>query len=329
MPTPNFYPSNLQWLGLAKETTYGTPVAAPTIWIPVDSPKWTPKLNMITDQAMRGLMGEAYQQVAGMRYDELTYKTFAYLNNTYPHLLAILGNPDTISGAADPYTHKTSLYNGSGTNGAQPPSYTGFYIDAAGKCWQIAGMMLAELKLDTKVDELDSVEVTWNGLPAVAIAIPTNTPDTALPWPAWNSVISVGGSAVSAYSEVSIDFKRNVKPLNTINDSQSPLAIFSGALAVTGSLTAVYQGSTDTNLVDYLTNVQPIVSVKWSPAGDAVHNLTITMSKVAFDSAEPVGSGDWMEVQGNFKALMNPTDALDTKQSPAQAVLLSAQSTAF
>lgn len=34
----SFYPGNLQWLGLAKEVTYGTAIAAPTIWVPVEGP---------------------------------------------------------------------------------------------------------------------------------------------------------------------------------------------------------------------------------------------------------------------------------------------------
>jgi hypothetical protein len=320
--TTTYYPSNLQWFGLAKEATPGTAESIPTIWVPVDTPKWSPKLTMHTDQAMRGFMGDDYQQVAGMRYDEITYKTYVYMDSIFPHLLALLGHADVVTGTADPATHKTALNNGTGTDNAQPPTYTGFYFDAAGKCWQVPGMVMAELKLDTKVDELDTVDVTWHGLPATAIAAPTNTPTTSKPMPAWNSVISIGGSAVSAYSEVSLDYKRNTKPVNTINDSQSPLGIYGGGVSITGTLTAVYQGSTDSNLVDFLANTQPSLTVKWSPVGDATHNLTLQHSVVAYDSADPQGSGDWMEIQSNIKALMNATDALDSKLSPAQVVFL-------
>lgn len=328
MPT-NYYPSNLQWVGAAKETVYGTPIAAPAFWIPVDTPKWVPKINPLTDQNIRGLMGTDYQQVAGMRYDELTYKTYLYLDSVYQHFLATFGLPDAVTGSADPWTHKTALYNGSGTNGAQPPSYTLFYTDAAGKCWQMPGCMIVSNKLDVKVDELDTLDITWNGMPASPITIPTNTPTTAKPMPAWNSVISLGGSALSQFSEVTLEYKRDTKPLNTINASQSPLAIYSGGLSVAGTLNGVYQGSTDINLADYLINTQPVLTVKCSPVGDANHSLTLQHSVVAYDDAAPEGSGDWMEINSTIKALMNATDALDSKQSPGQVIFASPQSTAY
>jgi hypothetical protein len=328
MPT-NFFPSNLQWVGAAKETTYGTAVAAPTFWIPVTSPKWTPKINPLVDQGLRGLMGMDYQQVAGMRFEEITYKTYPYMDSVYQHLIATFGRADTVTGAADPWTHKTSLYNGTGTDGAQPPSYTLFYIDAAGKCWQIPGCVIQSTKVDVKVDEIATLEVTWNGMPATAITIPTSTPTTAKPMPSWNSVISIGGSASSAYSEVSLEYKRDTKPIPTINNSQSPLAIYGAALSVAGSLTAVYQGSTDVNIVDYLTNVQPVLTVKLAPVGDAVHSLTLQHSVVAYDDASPQGSGDWMEVNATIKGLMNATDALDAKQSPGQVIFLNTAAAPF
>src|SRR5690348_370003 len=130
-------PSNLQWVGLAKETTYGTPVAAPTIWVPVDgsSVKYKPNLNTLVDQGLRGLMGTDFQQVPGMRYDTLAYKAYLYMDSVYQHFLSILGLPDTISGASDPYTHKTALLNAAGSNEAQPISFTAFYIDGD-SCWQ-------------------------------------------------------------------------------------------------------------------------------------------------------------------------------------------------
>lgn len=329
MPT-NYYPSNLQWVGATKETVYGVPVgAAPTFWIPVDTPKWATKINPLTDQSLRGLMGTDYQQVAGMKYEEITYKTYPYMDSVYQHLLATFGRADAVTGSADPWTHKTSLYNGTGTDGAQPISYTLYYTDGAGKCWQIPGCMIVTNKVDVKVDDLATMDITWNGMPATPITIPTNTPTTAKPMPSWNTVISIGGAATSAFSEVMLEYKRNTKALTTINASQSPLAIYSGGFSVAGTLTAVYQGSTDVNLVDYFTNVQPALTVKMAPVGDAVHSLTLQHSVVAYDDAAAQGSGDWMEIMSTVKGLMNATDALDSKQSPGQVIFLSPQTTAF
>jgi hypothetical protein len=95
MPTPVVIPANLQWVGAAKETTYGTAVAAPVFWIPVDgsSLKFKPNVNVLTDQSLRGLMSVDFQQVQGMRYDTLAYKTFLYLDSVYQHCWRCSGRP--------------------------------------------------------------------------------------------------------------------------------------------------------------------------------------------------------------------------------------------
>lgn len=328
---PNYFPTNLQWIGAARETTYGVPIATPAFYIPVDasSINWTPDQNPLTDTYTRGGMSGEWQQQMGMRKDTLSYKTYLYLDSAYQHFLATFGRPDTVTGSADPWTHKTSIENGVSNAAAQPQSYTLFYTDAAGKTWQIPGCMISELKLTVKVDELTTIEPTWMGMPAVAITPPTNTPSTNKPMPSWNSVISIAGAGDLRRSEVALTYKRDTSEIPTINGTQSPLAIFSGVLTVSGTLTGVYQGSTDGDLVDYLTNVQPAMTVKCSPVGDAVHSLTLQHSVVAFDASSPQGSNKWMEISSTIKALANPTDALDSKQSPGQAIFLTTATTAF
>jgi hypothetical protein len=324
-------PANLQWVGAAKETAYGTPAAAPTIWIPVDgsSVKWKPNQAMLSDQALRGLMGVDFQQVQGMRYDTLDYKSYLYMDSVYQHFLAILGTPDAVTGTTDPWLHKTSLLNAAGSNEAQPISFTMFYFDGA-ECWQIPGCMLAQLKTTVKVDALTTLEASWMGLPATKMgAAPVNTPSTSKPIPAWSGTISLGGTALSQFSSVELDYKRDAAAVNTINASQSPLAIFSGGFTVSGQLTALFQGGTDVNMTDYLANTQPPLVVKSSPIGDVTHFLQLQSSVVAYDSSEVVGSNKWMEVQAQFKGLMNATDALDSKQSPCQVQLSSTAQTAF
>lgn len=328
----NVIPMNLQWVGAAKETTYGTPVAAPTFWIPVDgsSLKYVPGQNVLTDQALRGSMSQDFQQVAGMRNDTLDYKSYLYTDSVFQHFLALLGRPDAVTGSSDPWTHKTSLENGVDNAGAQPPSYTLFYFDGV-KCLQIPGCVLGELKTSVKVDELTTIEASWIGLPAIVLSsAPTNTPSTVKPIPAWSSVISLGGSALSIYSDVELDYKRDAAAVPTMNNSQSPLSIFSGTFSVSGTLTAVYQGAAaDVNFTDFLANTQPALTVKLSPPGDAIHFLLLQHSVVAFDAAPPAGSNKWMEIQATIKALANATDALDARVSPMQVQYLTAVSAAF
>ncbi|GGH93745.1 phage tail tube protein [Arthrobacter liuii] len=96
MAPTTYLPGNLQWLGLAKETTYGTPAAAPTMWIPVDSPKWAHKVTPLKDKALRGMMSTTFNQAQGMAYTDFSYKTMLYPDSLFPHMLATLGVADTV-----------------------------------------------------------------------------------------------------------------------------------------------------------------------------------------------------------------------------------------
>ena len=324
--TTSFYPGNLQWFGLAKETTYGVAVAAPTVWVPVDSPKHSPKQTMLVDTALRGTMAMQHQQVAGMEYEEVGYKTYFYNDSVYEHLIAMLGNADTITGSADPWTHKTSLLNGA-TDG-QIPSFTGFLYEMGGKVAQIPGMRMADLKLEWKANEWPTIDVMWNGMPAAYITAPTNTPTALVPMPPTTAAVTLGGVSTGANTDISIDIKRDTKPVPALTGTSSPLGIYAGAMTVTGSITAVFQGTADVNLTNLLTNAQPALVVAINKAGDATHPLTLQMSKIAYTSADPQSSNNsWMTIQSNFNALGNATDALDGKESPIQAIFLNASST--
>jgi len=329
MTAVTFHPGNLQWVGLAPESTCGTAIDTPTMWIPVTSTQWTPNITTLKDQALRGSMAATFGQQQGQRYDTLTYKTYLYMDSAFTHFVAVLGKTDTVTGTAAPYTHKTCLYNGSGSDAAQPPSYTLFYIDGAGKCWQIPGCVAADLKIDVKTGELPTLDMSWTGLAATAISPPDNTPTTDAPIPAWRAQISVAGTAISKYSEVSIEYKRATEVIPTLNNSQTPLAIYGGELTVTGDLTSVYQGSTDVDLADFLANTQPSLSVELNPVGDDTHGLTLQHTTVAFDSAAPDGTNKWMEIKSKIEALANSTDVVGEGAglSPALATLVNTSST--
>ena len=330
----NFYPSNLQWVGLAKETTYGTAVATPTIWVPVDSPKYKAIITPLKDKNLRGSMAATYQQQQGMRHDELQYKTYFYLDSIYPHFLAMMGNPDAVTGTGDPYVHTTSLYNGSGTNSAQPPSYTLFWADGAGKVQQMPGAIISDLKISHGADQLASLDISWVALPATTITPPTNTPSAVKPMPSWNSTVTIGGTASSKYSSIEIAFKRATEVIPTITGTQTPFAIFGGPLDITGSFTGVFQNATsDTDWTNYLVNTQPAMVVQTAPPGESSpsHFIQIQMSQVAYDAVEVSGTNKWQEVKTTLQAIANTTDTTSGGGafSPAKIVMQSSVSTAY
>lgn len=327
MPNPTFGAANLQWVGVATETVYGTAIALPSTYFPAESPTWKVVQADMVDTALRGSMGGEFQQLTGLRHDEISFKTHIYLDSIFPLLRGILGLPDVIVGAADPYSHKTSLQNG---NNGQPASTTVFWSDGVGKTWQMPGAQLSSVKIAVKVDGLVDVDVTYIGLPAVPITSPTNTPTTMKPMPSWNSIITIGGIALTKYSEVNFEIKRATEAIGTVTGTQAPFAIFAGPVTVSGSLTGIYQGSTDNDLTAMIVNSQPVLLVKISPANDAVHSIAFQMSVVAYDSAEASGTNKWMEIKSAFKALTNPTDvAGGGNQSPMLVTMLSATATAI
>lgn len=321
----NFGAANLQWVGVGMETTPGTPLAAPAIFVPVDTPVWTHPTETFDDDGLRGSMVASFGQVKGQRYDQVNFKTKVYLDSAYFFIRGALGLPDVVTGSSAPYTHKTSVQSG---NQGQANSSTVFWADSFGQTMQMAGAQVSELKITYKTGALAELDVTYVGMPAIAITAPANTPTTAIPEPSYNTTITVGGTSFTRFSEIDIDIKRNTVPIFTLMGSQSPYAIFQGKAEVTGTLHAVYQGSTDVLLQDEITNTLPTVVVTIAPVGDAVHTFTVQMSKVGFTKSDPAGTDKWMEIQSDFKAHGNTTDpAGGGNESQIQATLVNTTST--
>jgi hypothetical protein len=93
------FASATQYVGLAFETTRGTPAAAPLWYFPFKpgTVKWTPAKVMLNDDGIRTSMVDVYQQVAGVEEDLLEFTTYLYVDS-FPFLMrALLGSTDTLS----------------------------------------------------------------------------------------------------------------------------------------------------------------------------------------------------------------------------------------
>jgi hypothetical protein len=86
MPNPITYASAKQFVGMARETTQGTPVA-PAVTMPVDKFEPEDKPTWIDDKALRGAMAEIFNKVQGPLHTEfdisgpLFFDTIGYLLN--------------------------------------------------------------------------------------------------------------------------------------------------------------------------------------------------------------------------------------------------------
>lgn len=329
MANPLIGPANSQWMGMARETVaFGTPASVPTVWVPLISPAWAPHITPLKDQAFRGTMAATSAQVAGCRYDSFDYQSYVYLDSIFQHMLAMLGGPDAVTGASDPWTHTTSLLN---SGQSQPASWT-LWLANDKECWQMAGCMMVGLDVETKVaDSLAGITPSWFGLPATKVTAPTNTPETGKPFPAWNTLLTVGGVPTTQYSDIKLSMKRDAEAVFAANQSQSPYDIFVGAYTVAGDLTAVYQGNTASQdgLANHLANTQVPLLLQINPAGDAVHYAKWQHTNIAYDVAGIKDNGKFMEVSMTLEMLANATDATNGVTSQQLFKTLSPVSTAY
>src|SRR5437016_2060817 len=106
------------FLGIAKETTPGTAVAATAI-LPVTDAK--PKINVmyLPDEGMRASQAKTYGEVQGPTYAEYEYGGAVYADAIGWPLVGVLGDLAT-TGASAPFTHGIALLN----SGALTPTYT-------------------------------------------------------------------------------------------------------------------------------------------------------------------------------------------------------------
>ena len=331
MANPVLFPANLTWVGYAKEASnsYGVAIAAPAIWVPVMDAAHTPQQTQLEDVAMRGNMNELQGVVQGVRYDTLSYKTGLYIDSLFPHMMALLGAPDTMTGASDPYTHKTSVSN---TSPAQPPSYTLFLYNGA-ECWQMPGAIASKSEVVIKATALGEHSLDWMGLPAVKMASPpSNTPTTVKPWPSWNTTITVNAVTATSYSDITLSYARKCKAIDTADGTLAPYAIFGGTVTGEVDLTGVYQGyaGTPTDMQNYLTNTQVPITVQINPASDAVHYGKWQHTLCAATTSAIKSAADtYVEIASHYKAIANTTDATSGGTSVGQFSLLTAVSTAY
>jgi len=116
-------PSVRSYLGVAKEVTPATPVAA-SAFIPVakDSLKPVDIIAPLFDTGLRGSMAENYNYIQGRRHTEIDVAGPAFADTVGWWLGSIMGSVATV-GASAPYTHTISLKNAT-SGDAQPTSLT-------------------------------------------------------------------------------------------------------------------------------------------------------------------------------------------------------------
>jgi hypothetical protein len=305
MPAMN---SVRSYVGIAKETTKGTAVAA-TDYLLLNKDAFKPQdiIDPLYDKGLRGSAVENYNYIPGRTRSEVGYGGSVFADGIGYALTGLMGACAT-TGASAPFTHTISLKNSlSATTDIQPLSYTitDFYAAAVR---QYAGQQFTDFNLKFSADGMLEYDAKSTGFISATTTAPTPTFSTVLPTPVWQGTVSIGGSSVSNAMEGNISLKRPVTPIYGISNTQNPFQVFVGALEVTGSIKFIMEN--DTELTRFLTNTQPAIVLNWaSGAGASALQIQATITKGAYTSAVIERSEDFVTVTIELNGQGNTTDA--------------------
>jgi hypothetical protein len=318
------YASDLSFLGIAKETTRGTGVVS-TDFIPVDPSSLAPKdvVVYLEDSGLRASQVDLYDVQQGVTFSEYGFGGDVF-PDTLGFILSGLTGDVATSGASAPFTHTFSVKN---SGDGQPTSFTLSDNDGA-QSRQFAGMQFSDLGLKFSADGTLSYDTKAMGNLSSTISAPTKSFASTIIQPAWRTIVTIGGSGVVTVVEGSLDLKRKVTAVHTLDGTANPYRIWVGPLQVSGKLKFVQEDESE--LTRYLTNTKPSLQIDLSQgAGSTATQCKFLMTKAAYVEAGKVRGKDWMEIDVNFKALANTTDVgASGGYSPIKATLQNAKAAA-
>lgn len=299
-------PSVRSYLGIAKEVTPATPVAA-TDFIPVmkDSFKPVDIIAPLMDNGLRGSMTDNYTYLQGRRHTEIDVAGPVFADTVGYWIGGVLGRVDT-TGSSAPYTHIISLKNAT-TGDAQPTSFTleDYYV--SGNRYY-PGCKVTEFSMTFNSDGMLEYTAKLMGHPTQTTSAASPSFSAVTPTPVWRGSVSIGGSSVGYTTDGSITMTRKAEAIFGINTEQGPYEVFVGALDVTGSLTFVMEN--DDQLTNFLSNTQPALVFTWAQgAGATATSISFTVSKGAYTTAVIDRSPDHVQLTVDLTGIATTTDA--------------------
>lgn len=314
------------YVGIAKETTKGTAVTTPTAYIPVIANSLKPQdiYTPLYDEGLRGSVVKNFAYIQGRVHTTFDFSGAVFADTVIYPLAGVLGE-DVVTGSA-PYVHTLALKNTTAVaSDAQPSAYT--MLDYYGaNVRSFTGQQFHDFSLKWSADGLLMYDAKSTGFVSAAVSTPTPSFTTVLPTAVWVGTVNVGGTAISNNTMGNIDLKRPVSPIYGISNVQVPYSVFLGALEVTGKATFLMEN--DTQLTQYLTNVQPALVFNWTTGTGATQtSIQATMTKGAYTLAIVERSKDFVEVLVDFNAQGNLTDSGAVGYSPIKWVIKNAVTT--
>jgi hypothetical protein len=295
------------YVGIAKETTKGTPVA-PSFFIPVIASSLKPVdfYGPLYDEGLRGSLVKNYAYIQGRSRSTYDFTGPGFADAIGFPIAGLLGE-DVITGAVAPYTHSIGLKNAVAVAvDAQPAAYTltDFY---SANVRAYSAMQFHDLDLKFSAEGLLEYDAKATGFVSTVASTPTPTFTTQPPLPVWT------GTVTAIYG---------------ISNTQNPYQVFVGALEVMGKVTFVMEN--DAQLTNYVTNTQPTLVFNWTTgASTALVQIQATLTKGAYVVANISRGKDYVEVTVDFNAIGNLTDSGTVGYSPIKWVVKNALSTTY
>lgn len=332
MAAPTVFPGARRFVGWAKETTPGTPVA-PTVTMPVDSFDPDPQIAWLDDNALRGSMTELYGRYPGPQMSGFDVKGPVFGDSIGFPLYNLLGDY-AVTGSAAPYSHSFGLLNsGSG----QPVThtvtdYTGITASTGARAYP--WFCMTDVTLTWNAEQLwmwEGKAVGMIGQAAAAAPIPSLS-GLAQPIPSWRAQIGIGGPATGAtllpnISDFEVTLSRVVAPKNTADGTADPYTFARGVVSVTGKFTAVAKD--EQPLLNMLGNVQPQLQVVMSNggSGSGLVSLQLDIAKGAYKTSK-LTYPDVFQYDVEFDAVANTTNVgASAGYGPATVTLQNAVTT--
>lgn len=304
------------FMGVAKQATPGTAVAATDYIAITADPKPVDHITELDDKGWRGSAVATYGKVQGQRKSSLSLDSNLDLTTIGYPLQGVL--PDlTVTGAAAPFTTTFATKN---TGDTQSGAYT--FTDYNGlNARQYSDCKYEELTLGFTADGLVTVKSKVQGWASVVGATPTPSFSALQPVAAYVGVVTIGGSSQLNVMSGDISIKRPIDVMQTVDGNQDPYKVWQGPVTVTGKLDFVHE--TDADFQRYLSNTQPTFDITFT---QGTSSLKLHSTLTAFVTGAIVRGKNFTEVNTTFECLGNVTDAgASLGYSPLKATLTNAK----
>lgn len=301
------------WYGIARETTPGTPIATPTMFLPL---KGVTKFNRKTEYTKeeRGSRDTNYSAVYLTRQGTSDFKGGLYADALGYFLLGMFGSvvstqPDATN-APTAWQHVFSYAD-------VPPSFTIFKsYDSA--VYQMPYSCVEKLSIkivaEGKVCEIDS---TLGGMFPVLKAGPfTPTFSSVRPIPGYSCTITNSLGTTTDIDDLSIEFDQKVSPWFSASGSPDLSTMYFGERTAKVDFTARFDTTTLFNL--FLNNTEDSLSVQIIGdliGGTTVHyfqQLNLAFSDISYDTFEHDLGKENVLVKAKATAHATSTNPLST-----------------